>query len=155
MASIKYASFLTGIKGKQGGIVYYRSSSPIVGRMRLYVVPTYTTQNEEMGKILKNISNIWAECSQAYKDDASAYAKKFAKLPVYQDDMKLRANNSTAIFNLMLWNFQKQNEATIDLATLAFGDLGTLWPETTSIAEAVEAGYLPIVPGYDSYTAAM
>src|SRR5690554_2717069 len=45
MASIKYASFLTGIKGKQGGIVYYRSASPTVGRMRIYVVPTYTSQN--------------------------------------------------------------------------------------------------------------
>lgn len=155
MASVKYATFLTGIKGKQGGIVYYRTTSSTVGRIREYVVPRYTDQNAIMGKALANISNIWADSSAEYKADMTTYARKFANLPPYPDEMRLRANNPTATFNLMMWNFQKANEATIDLATLSLGDIQSLFPELTSVAQAIEAGYLPNVPDGNMLTATM
>jgi len=43
----------------------------------------------------------------------------------------------------------------VDLKSLSYGDLATLFPDVTTIASAVDAGFLPSVSGADLLTESM
>jgi hypothetical protein len=119
---------------------------------RKWVMPSLGDMHEEMGAIAKNLSKIYAECSDLYKEDLKTYARLHASQRVPRNELP---PNSYSLFIKQFYAFRDDNEATVDLKTLSFGDLMSLFPEITSVAEAVEAGYLPKVAGAELLTADM
>ena len=149
MAKVKYASFVTGISGKSGNTVFFRSPSTAYGYLRNYVYPTLTETNTTRGKEFANVCTVLKNVSTAGLADLKAYTKKFAKLPtVGGDGMKARANNHVAVWILALWNMQKAIGAGVDLTSITLNDLVTLF-DFTSVASIVTGGYLPAVDGWE------
>lgn len=146
MAKIKYASFVAGLAGKSGSSVFFRSPSTGFGYMRALVQPTYTQTNEDRGEEMKNIAIQYHAMLAPAKANFVTYASKYKNLPPEGGDLSARANNAMACFVLMLWNIKKCDPDSVDLKTLTIGDVTGLY--VTNIAEAVEAGFLPSVPGY-------
>lgn len=148
MAKIKYASFVTGLSGKSGSSVFFRSPSSSFGYLRDYTYPTITEENNEKGLEFKNMTSQLKKMDTLAIEDFKIYANKYSKLPsVGKGDLAARANNHVATWILALWNLHREQGATIGLKTITLEDLITLhlW---TSVAAIVEAGYLPAVEGY-------
>lgn len=151
MAKISYATFVTGISGKSGNSVFFRSPSTAYGYLRNYVYPTLTATNTARGKEFANMCFILKSVTTAGLADLKAYAKKFAKLPtVGGSSLKARANNHVAVWILALWNVRKENGTGIDLTSITVNDLVSLFG-FTDLATIIEAGYLPAVDGYEAY----
>jgi hypothetical protein len=127
----------------------YRKGSLCIGRK--YVMPRTTAQNTSMGAKIKNLADVFGDCSSDYKDDLKVYAGKYEAL-VPKDKL---APSSFAIFVKMMFLFSKLDSEHIDLATVTYSDLQTLGGDIASIADAVDNGYLPNVPGADELTATM
>jgi hypothetical protein len=128
----------------------YENGSVCIARK--WVMPTLGDNNAELGSISKNLSKIYAECSEEYKSDLRTYAYLYR---TQRRETGKLAPNSYSHFVKQFYAFRDDNEATVDLKTLSFGDLMSLFPEITSVAEAVEAGYLPNVVGAELLTADM
>lgn len=151
MAKIKYASFVTGLSGKSGSSVFYRSSSPVFGYMRNYVTPAYTSNNENRGKEFHNLGVQYNALSQAAKDDFRAYARKYSQLPATgSGELGVRANNGMAVFVAMCWAIHRSNPQVYILDSITLSDIVTL-VEVGSVYKAVLEGFLPSVDGYESY----
>jgi hypothetical protein len=92
--------------------------------------------------IRNNLQSVYSQAQQAYKDEANSYAvmysAKFGGSP-----------SGFRIFELAMHKFA-QDEPWANLATLQIGDMRMLFPELTSIADTVEAGYLPALPGAET-----
>lgn len=146
MAKIKYASFVAGLSGKSGSSVFFRSASQGFGYMRALVQPTYTTTNEDRGEEMKNIAIQYHAMLAPAKANFVTYASKYKNLPPEGGDLSARANNAMACFVLMLWNIKKSYPANVELKSITIQDVEQLF--ASNIAAAVEAGYLPSVPGY-------
>ena len=152
MAKIKYASFVTGLSGKSGSNVFYRSSSSGFGYMRNHVTPIYTDTNEQRGKEFQNLGVQYRKITTGGKEDFRSYARKYSNLPANSGDISVRANNGMAVFIAMCWRIKKTSEpGAVQLNSLTLSDITTLY-EIHSVANAVDAGYLPAVPGYEEYT---
>lgn len=151
MAKVSYATFVTGISGRSGNSVFFRSPSTAYGYLRNYVYPTLTETNTTRGKEFQNIATVLKDISTGGIADLKAYAKKFAKLPtVGGSGLKARANNHVAVFVLALWNLQKQTGSGLDLSSVTLNDLTTLF-NFTDVASIINDGLLPAVDGYTEY----
>ena len=146
MAKIKYASFVAGLAGKSGSSVFFRSPSTGFGYMRALVQPVYTHTNQDRGEEMNNIAVQYHAMGAPAKANFVTYASKYKNLPPEGGDLSARANNAMACFVLMFWNIKKSAPLSVDLKTLTIADVVGLFAE--NIAKAVEAGYLPSVPGY-------
>lgn len=146
MAKIKYASFVAGLSGKSGSSVFFRSPSSGFGYMRALVQPAYTTTNQDRGEEMNNIAVQYHAMLAPAKANFVTYASKYKNLPPEGGDLSARANNAMACFVLMMWNIKKSEPISVDLKSLTIADVTGLF--VNNIAEAVEAGYLPSVPGY-------
>lgn len=151
MAKIKYANFVTGLSGKSGSNVFYRSSSSAFGYMRNHVTPVYTDTNEQRGKEFQNLGVQYRKINTGGKEDLRSYARKYSNLPANSGDISVRANNGMAVFVAMCWRIKKTSEPeAVQLNSLDLSDITTLY-NINSVADAVDAGYLPAVPGYEGY----
>ncbi|MDY0325353.1 MAG: hypothetical protein RBQ87_04160 [Candidatus Cloacimonadaceae bacterium] len=119
---------------------------------RKYVVPKRTDNNDELGSVGKNLAIIYKECSEAYKSDLRTYADLYAR--EVTGPRKI-APNSYAIFVKMFYAFAEANGGSVDLKSLSYGDLDTLFPEVTDIASSVDEGFLPYVSGSELLTESM
>ena len=154
MAKVSYATFVTGISGRSGNTVFFRSPSTAFGYLRNYVYPTLTATNTTRGKEFQNMAVVLKSVSTAGIADLKAYAKKFAKLPtVGGSGLKARANNHVAVFILALWNLQKETGSGLDLSSVTLNDLITLF-NFINLATIIKDGYLPVVDGYSEYNSA-
>ncbi len=116
---------------------------------RKYVVPRLTENNAELGSVTKNLATIYKECSADYKSDLRTYADLYAR---EISGAKKIAPNGYAIFIKMFYAFAAANGGSVDLKSLSYGDLDTLFPEIVSIAASVDAGFLPSVTGAELLT---
>ena len=119
---------------------------------RKYVKPRLTENNTLMGDIAKNLSKIYAECSEAYKSDLRTYADLYGKQKTERGKL---GPNAYSIFIKMMYAFAEANEASITLDTITFNDIQSLFSEITSVDQAVESGYLPNLTGAGLLTATM
>lgn len=119
---------------------------------RKYVVPKLTENNAELGSVAKNLANIYSNCSEAYKSDLRTYADLYAR---EVSGARKIGPNSYAIFIKLFYAFAAANDGSVDLKSLSYGDLATLFPEVINIAASVDEGLLPRVLGYDLLTADM
>ena len=153
MAKIKYASFVTGLSGKSGTTVFYRSTSPAFGYMRNHVTPTYTDTNEQRGKEFANLGVEFRKLSAAAKTDFQDYARKYRLLPASgSGEIAVRANNGMACFIKMMWNIRKVNGESVVLSSIVLSDITTVFL-TDSVKAAIDNGYLPAVDGYEQFDA--
>jgi len=149
MAKIKYASFITGLSGKSGSSVFFRSPSTSFGYLRDYNYPTITEVNNQRGLEFKNMTAQIKKMDELAVEDLKIYARKFSKLPVVgKGDLAARANNHVAVWILALWNLKRNIGETIALNSITLDDLTTLYM-WTSVAGIVDEGYLPVVEGYE------
>ena len=151
MAKIKYASFITGLSGKSGSNVFYRSSSSAFGYMRNHVTPIYTETNEQRGKEFQNLGVQYRKITTGGKEDLANYARKYSKLPASgSGEMAERANNGMAVFIAMCWRIKKTNPEAVNLASLVLSDITQVYA-INSVNDAVDKGFLPAVPEYEIY----
>lgn len=155
MAKVSYATFVTGISGRSGNSVFFRSPSTAYGYLRNYVYPTLTENNTDRGKEFANLTLQLRSMSSAALADFKAYAKKFAKLPpVGSGGITARANNHVAVWILAVWNLKKETGAGLELNSLTLNDLYSLFG-FTKLKDIIDGGYLPAVEGYESYDATL
>jgi hypothetical protein len=120
--------------------------------MRNHVTPIYTDTNEQRGKEFQNLGVQYRALEEEAKDDFRNYARKYSNLPAHSGDISVRANNGMAVFIAMCWKIKKTSTPeAVQLNSLTLSDIMTLY-EIDSVAAAVDAGYLPAVPGYEDYT---
>ncbi|PKN72130.1 MAG: hypothetical protein CVU50_08280 [Candidatus Cloacimonetes bacterium HGW-Cloacimonetes-3] len=127
----------------------YRKHSLCIGRK--YVTPVLTANNTLMGSVMKNLAEVYRDCSELYKADLKTYAlRNSANIP----SGKIPPT-SFAIFVKMLYLFSELDEGHIELSTVTYSDLQTLGGDIASVADAVENGYLANVVDADELTANM
>jgi len=153
LAKIKYASFVTGLSGKSGSSVFYRSTSPTFGYLRNHVTPTYTETNKDRGDEFKNLGVQYRSLSEAAKIDFSDYARKYRLLPASgSGEIAVRANNGMAVFVKMMWNMSKEHGEPFQLRSITISDIVTLFM-ITNLQDAIDAGYLPAVDSSTNFDA--
>lgn len=119
---------------------------------RKYVKPTLTENNSRMGDIAKNISLIYGGCSEEFKSDLRTYASIYGKEETPRNSL---SPNSYGLFVKMMFNFSDINGGGVDLTSITLNDIQSLFVELTTIATAVDAGYLPKVSGYELLDSSM
>jgi hypothetical protein len=63
--------------------------------------------------------------------------------------------NAYSIFVKMMFAFKKANEASVTLDTITYSDIQSLFPDVSTIAGAVDSGYLPNTTGAELLDAEM
>jgi len=152
MAKIKYASFITGLSGKSGSNVFYRSSSSAFGYMRNHVTPIYTDTNEQRGKEFQNLGVQYRTIPEPAREEFRDYARKYSKLPASgSGEMAVRANNGMAVFIAMCWKIKKTSDpGAVELNSLTLSDLVTVY-SIENLSDAINEGFLPSVDGAENY----
>ncbi len=119
---------------------------------RKYVVPKLTEHNAELGSAAKNLAMIYGECSEAYKSDLRTYAHIYGR---EISGSKKIGPNGYAIFVKLFYALAAANVGTVDLKSLSYGDLATLFPGITNVAASIDEGFLPHVTGSELLTETM
>ena len=122
----------------------YKNGSVCIARK--YVKPRLTENNTLMGEIAKNVADIYAQCSEDYKSDLRTYAYMYGKEKSPRNTL---APNAYSIYIKMLFAFAEAYEASVSLDSITINDIQSLFPDVTSVALAVENGYLPRLSGSD------
>jgi hypothetical protein len=128
----------------------YKDDTLCIGRK--WVMPRLTDNNTLMGDIAKNLAAIYAECSANYKADLKSYAYLYGKALSPKDKL---APNGYSVFIKMMFAFAEANGASITLDTITFNDIQSLFSDITSVALAIESGYLPAISGAELLTETM
>ena len=128
----------------------YKSGTLCIARK--WVMPRLTANNSLVRDIAKNLSAIYAQCSEAYKADLKSYAFLYGKQKSPKDKL---GPNAYSIFVKMMYAFQKANSASVTLDTVTYNDIQSLFSDITSVAQAVDSGFLPSLNGSDLLTATM
>lgn len=151
-------SFKYGIGYFSGTVdqaTYAPTAKKLGSYMRKYVVPRYTTNNAEMGTILKNIRSIWKDVSAGYKEELKLYSAQHFVQITPDNDAWARPLSNFSWFIRLLWILKEKTPEVIDLKTLTLNDIKTLWPEIASVAVACENGFLPTVTGCEEWDTEM
>jgi hypothetical protein len=142
-AHFKY--MVKGYSGKCDGLVYYYNSR--IGRTlaRKIVKPTQTEQNVKIRTATQNLA--YLQASEGYKQDLSNYAGGYSKARIKN---KSGLNTWFNAFIMLMWAMAKQmniNIATITKEQIINSDL-----PCRTVKQAVDAGLLPLVKGYEEWT---
>ncbi|MDI3504768.1 MAG: hypothetical protein PWP64_1704 [Candidatus Cloacimonadota bacterium] len=149
-AKLKYG--IAAYSGTIDDITFSSYNDGAVCIARKWVMPTLTINNAELGSAAKNLAVLYADCSEEYKSDLRTYADLYARQ--ISGKRKLPPNGYS-LFIKMFYAFAEANEGTVDLKSVTYGDVSSLFPDVTTIASAVEAGFLPRVNGADLLIATM
>lgn len=117
--------------------------------MRKWVQPKLTTQNTALGAITKNLALIYSSISSGFKDNLKTYCTRYNYTYLDPNDPFSPQLFDFAMFMKLMYKFSELGSGHIDLATITYGDLGTLGEDIASIKDAVANGYLPYVPDAD------
>ena len=140
---------LAGYTGKLDGLVYYYDK--VGGRVyaRKWVYPRLTQENVRIGSISDNLFAI--QPSEAYKDNLRMYVPRYNTLKVAEHRP---VRSWVNIFLKMMYNMAKQMPE-VDLRTISREQIYQNNMPCISVKQAVEAGLLPEVKGYERMTAEM
>lgn len=116
---------------------------------RKYVKPVYTTNNQHMGAIGKNLKNVYHNAATAYVTDLKTYCTRNKKDNV---PWTKRAPSPLAMFYKMMYAWSKTDPLHIDLTAVTIADIVTMDAEVMSLERAIDAGYLPSVKKYNDLT---
>lgn len=152
---VKFKYGIGSYSGTLDLATFYETKNGNASFMRRWVKPRQTDNNVELGAVGKNLALIWAEASANYKADMETYCQLYNAY--FKDDENVfQANISKyAMFTKMFYAFAKASGSAVDLKSLSYGDLDTLFPEVTNLASACDEGFLPFVPGAELLTESM
>ena len=152
---VKFKYGIGSYSGTLDMATFYETKRGGASFMRKWVMPRATEQNTILAKKSTNISNIWKQTSGEYKDDMETYCNLYeATGPDAQNPFHVKIT-SYAMFTRMMYKFEATSGDTVDLVSLSFGDITTLFPELTTIAASCAVGVLVDVPGADLLTKEM
>ncbi|MBN2828907.1 MAG: hypothetical protein JXR56_01150 [Candidatus Cloacimonetes bacterium] len=134
--------FLT-LKGTRAKSVYYHSKNSYCVTMREYVVPTPTENNEHFGSKSANLGAFYRGVEADYHYDLSNYARSYNI--EYMDPYCYY--QAYSVFIRMMSALGKAYPE-IDLKTITPAEVVSQGLPVVTLAEAIEAGLLPVVPDY-------
>jgi len=132
--------------GKMNDLVYYwhpRAQRMIARRKPLK--QKTTAQNERMGQIAMRLREIVP--SPGYAEDLRIYLRLCEA-----EDHPLRIMSWYALYTKIMWEMQRAQPETVDLATITRAQIGTDNLPCRCLKDAIEAGLLPPVKGYERFT---
>ena len=152
---VKFKYGIASFSGTIESAVYYATPGGQASFMRKYVVPKPTTQNTTLGTNAKNLALFWEGVSAGYKQEAKTYASLyFQQNQTPGDDFQVVLSNFST-FIKMMYSFAEANVGTVTLDSVTYNDVVSLFSEITTIAGAIDEGFLPNVIGGDALTTAM
>lgn len=149
---VKFKYGIGSFAGTLEAATFYETPNGGASFMRKWVMPKITDNNIELGSISKNLSRIWKECSTAYKADMLTYCDLYRAHFKDLNDEFQGYIGSYAMFVKMFYAFADANGEAVDLKSLSYGDLATLFPEILSVAASTDYGFIPPVPGAELLT---
>jgi hypothetical protein len=108
----------------------------------------YQEQNHKYGLIAKQLSKI--KPSEEYKNSLRMYLSLLSD--AHLSEKMISWNN---LYSKIMWNRQKKYPASIDLTVITREQIETQSLPCRSLKSAVEDGLLPLLPGYEIFTAEM
>lgn len=149
---VKFKYGIGSFAGTLEAATFYETPNGGASFMRKWVMPKITDNNIELGSVSKNLAKIWKECSADYKADMLTYCDLHR---AYFKDLNNEFQGyigTYAMFVKMFYAFEAANGGSVDLKSLSYGDIDTLFPEIVSVAAAADAGFIPNVPGAELLT---
>jgi len=116
---------------------------------RKYVVPTYTTNNQHVGAIGKNLKNVYKAVNADYLRDLKTYCVRNKKQNI---PWNRKAPASLMVFIAMMYAWAKTDPTHIDLSAITIADIVTRDADVRTIKRAIDAGYLRTVNPYADLT---
>lgn len=150
--TFKYA--VGSYSGTIDDMVFYPTKNKLGSFARKWVTPKPTAQTAALGAAATNLAIIYSAVANTFK----------ANLITYRNAYNIKFNDPNdpfhtdvyeyALFVKMMYAFKEDSGVSVDLATLTHNDVASLFTTMDSVKAAVEAGYLPTVPGYELLTGA-
>lgn len=131
--------------------VFWPQKSGVASIMRKFTYPTLTSQNTLMGKIGKNLANLWHESTDEYKSDFRTYAQRYY-VQYGSEGSFDPARSPYAFYTHMIWEWSKDFD-DVDLETLTYEDLSVTGIQISTVKNAIDNGYLRTIDQYDDLTA--
>jgi len=137
---VVFKNMLKAYSGKCDGLVYYYNSR--LGRVlcRKHVIPRQNTHNRRMAAISHNLKAL--NPSPEFRQDLKLYAALYQDAPLSGQNVYIKLMYALA------------RVYGVDLATLTREQITELELPCATVKQAVEAGLLAPVPGYERLTAA-
>ncbi len=136
-----------GFSGKVDGLVYGMYNSDQICIARRFVKSVATTQTTLMGAIAINLGTLYKTAQATYIADLKTYSRKY-RARVQLD--KQLPPSSKALFIKMFWAWHKISPVENDLSVVTLADIIDKNIACKSVKDAVDAGYLPRVDGYET-----
>ena len=137
---VTYQNPISGFRGKHGGLVYYYHPGLKRRIAREYVMPRLTENNRRLGAVTRRLRSLGI--AEGYRDDLRVYLR-------LQDSHAATEGWCRGIywllFNKLMWSPALQRD--LDLEFVTREQLAGL--PCATVKDAVEAGLLPRVPGYE------
>ncbi|HNW24081.1 MAG TPA: hypothetical protein PLE33_02800 [Candidatus Cloacimonas sp.] len=144
---VKFQYGLAGYTGKADGLVYCfdRTSGIVYARKKVY--PRLTKENARIGNISHNLFSL--KPANEYKDDLRLYLMSYNGL---RENSSHPLRSWVNLYLRLMTNMAKRNP-DIDLKTITRQQIYQENLPCISVKNAVEAGILPPVKGYERMTA--
>ncbi|MFA5499329.1 MAG: hypothetical protein WCX83_03670 [Candidatus Cloacimonas sp.] len=144
---VRYKYGIKTMSGKLDDLVHVAMNKKRVGFGRIFVMPRITEHNMLFAATGTNLADIWATCSEQFKEDLKGYTVQ--RIPHYTAE-QVPAYANYANFVKFLYNYAKSDGA-VDLSEITKGQLETAGCPMT-VSEIIAAGLLPKVANGDDYT---
>lgn len=152
---VRFNHGIASFAGKLNESVFWPTPKGNGSFMRKHFIPRETDQSAFMAAVATNLSSIWKNISEAFKTDCTTYGQLSFTYTSGSNNPFITKLSGYAVFIKMMWTFAAANSASVTLDTITYNDIQSLFSDLTSIASAIESGYLPNVPGGDALTATM
>ena len=147
---VKFKYGIRTYSGKLDELVFssYKKGKLCIARQ--FVYPRITAHNNEIGSVGKNLAELWASGSSAFKAQLAMYAKlnETENVPANQ-----WAPNAYALWIQVMYQWAAEH-TDIDLKSLTSEDFAVTGIAVSTVKNCVQNGYLKPVTGYNTMTAA-
>ncbi len=142
-------TFCYGVKGYKGnvdGMIFYSDKRT----KKTYGRREFTFDNHPGQPPFRNVQQqIYAiQPHEYYRGDLSTYVFYYNLLPENRDK---RVRTWTNIYNKLMFNMQKAMPETVNLKTITREQIYEQNLPCKTLKDAVEAGLLPMISGYECY----
>jgi len=141
---VLFKNMIQAYTGKCDGLVYYYNRRLNRMCVREYVKPRATAQHSQFAAISSNLKAL--NLSAAYKQDLSDYTELYIRR---NDNHKLPVSNWYNVFMMLMWALSRKY--AIDLKTITRQQIYDESLPCISVKDAVDAGLLPMVRGYEIF----
>ena len=138
-------------QGKIDNSVFWPQKSGLASLMRKFTYPKLTSQNTKIGKIGKNLANLWHEFTNEYKSDFRTYAQRYYVQYGSEGDYD-PARSPYAFWTHAIWAWS-DDRPDVNLSTLTMEDLTVTGTAISTVNNCILNGFLRVIDQYDDLTA--